>query len=241
MSRAPRLEGFTVLTLAMGAVLLGLGTWQLERLNWKEALIAERTARLAAPPLPLRPGATTPETPGALDFRRVELSGRYRHQDELLLVAPSITGQAGYHVVTPLERPGGDLVLVSRGWIPYRLRAPETRAGGQVEGPVTITGIARTAGRQGLFVPDNEPGNGLWYWRDLEGMAAHLGREVAPILVEAGPEPNPGGYPVGGQTLLKLPNDHLGYALTWYALAAALAAVYLVRRRKATRADGGGR
>ena len=241
MRGVPRVGGFTALTLAMGAVLLGLGTWQLERLDWKEALISERATRLAAPPLPLPLGPTALEAPGTLDFRRVELSGHYRHQDELLLVAPSISGQAGYHVITPLERPGGGLVLVSRGWIPYRLRAPETRPRGQVGGLVSITGIARGRGRQGLFVPDNEPDNGLWYWRDLEGMAAHLGREVAPFLVEAGPEPNPGGYPVGGQTRAQLQNDHLGYALTWYALAAALAAIYFVRRRKVTRGDGGGR
>ena len=241
MRGAPRLDGFTAFTLAIAALLLGLGSWQLERLDWKQALIAERAARLAAPPLPLGPSATTPEAPGALDFRRVELSGRYRHQDELLLVAPSIRGHAGYHVITPLERPGGDLVLVSRGWIPYRLRAPESRAEGQIEGLVSITGIAHARGRQGLFVPDNEPENGLWYWRDLAGMAAHLGYEVTPVLVEAGPEPNPGGYPVGGQTWARLPNDHLGYALTWYALAAALIVVYLVRRRKRARGDGGGR
>ncbi len=241
MRAVPRVDGFTALSLVLGAVLLGLGSWQLERLDWKQALIAERAARLAAPPLPLPSGPSTPEAPGTLDFRRVELSGHYRHQDELLLVAPSIRGQAGYHVVTPLERPGGDLVLVSRGWIPYRLRAPETRPRGQIEGLVTVTGIARTAARQGLFVPDNEPDNGLWYWRDLAGMADHLGREVAPFLVEAGPEPNPGGYPVGGQTRAGLPNDHLGYALTWYALAAALIAIYFVRRRKVTRGDGGGR
>jgi surfeit locus 1 family protein len=245
MSARPRLLAPTALTLAMLALLLGLGSWQVQRLHWKEALIAERDGRLAARPvaLPALSPATPPEALDDLAFRRVAVRGRFLHQAELLLVAPALSGAAGYHVITPLERSDGGVVLVSRGWIPYHLEAPESRAQGQVEGQVRIAGIARATSRQGLFVPDNSPETGLWYWRDLGGMAAHLGLEAPPLLIEAGPAPNPGGYPLGGQTRIELKNDHLGYAITWYALAAALVGVYLLylrQARKEARKEAGG-
>lgn len=226
----------TVMTVPALAALVALGTWQVERLAWKEALIAERAAGLAAPPLAL---PREVEDPAGLAFRRVTVRGRFRHEAEFHLLATSRTGRAGYHVITPLVRgDGGATVLIDRGWVPYERKDPETRAAGQLDGTVPVTGIVRGPGAQGRFVPDNRPEENTWYWRDLDAMAARAGPDVRPLLVEAGPAPNPGGYPLGGQTRTELANRHLGYALTWYALAAALAVIYVVYHRQRGSARG---
>jgi surfeit locus 1 family protein len=223
----------TLISVPAVLVLLGLGSWQLERLAWKEALIAERQARAAAPPAPL-----PPEVQGlaAYEYRSVTVEGRFLHQDEIYLVGRSLNGNAGYHVITPLERgDGGGLVLVNRGWVPYERKAPDARVEAQLAAPVTIGGVVRTSDRQRLFVPDNDTGANVWFWRDLAGMAAHLGRDVQPVIIDAGPAPNPGGFPIGGQNPLDLPNNHLSYAITWFSLALACAVIYVLYLRRSRR------
>ena len=230
----------TVVTVPGVALLAGLGTWQVERLEWKTALIAERESRLARPVAVLR---HAPERTDDLDFRRVAVRGEYLHDREFRLLSRTSKGRAGVHVVTPLllrpPLPEARVVLINRGWAPNDLADPERRRAGQVEGLVDVVGIARAgSGRRGRFAPENDPAAGVWHRVDVERMADFLGSAVAPFVVEADAAPNPGGYPIGGQTRIRLRNDHLGYAITWYALAAALTIVYLtfaarVLRRRA--------
>ena len=208
------------------AVLLALGTWQVERLHWKEALIAERAAQLAAPPEPL------PAQSGdwrAWDFRRVTVAGEFRHETEQLYGVAAVAGRVGHDVLTPLVRPDGAAILVDRGWVPADQAHPAARRQGQLEGRVEITGIARYRGegRPGWFTPDNQPEQGLWYSYDLPALEAAVGMELLPVVVEADATANPGGLPQGGRTNLVLPNNHLQYAITWYGLAAALLAIYV--------------
>ncbi len=210
------------------ALLAGLGMWQVERLEWKTALIAERESRLARPVAALH---RAPERMDDLDFRRVSARGEYLHDREFHLLSRTSKGRAGVHVVTPLllhpPLPGVRTVLINRGWAPNGLTDPERRRAGQVEGLVDVVGIARMeSGRRGWFAPENDPAAGVWHRVDIERMADVLGSTVAPFVVEADASPNPGGYPIGGQTRVRLRNDHLGYAITWYALAVALAGVY---------------
>ncbi len=206
-------------------VLIGLGVWQLERLAWKRTLIATIEARLEAPAVALPAEVRDPEAWG---YRRVVVRGRFLHDREIHLFAHDRRGQLGYFVVTPLRRADGGFVLVNRGWVPAARKDPATRPAGQVEGPVEIEGIVRLPWRQGWFVPDNDPAENVWFWGDLEGMAAAAGIAAPALLVDAGPAPNPGGLPVGGQTKVRFRNDHLGYALTWFGLAAGLAVVYVL-------------
>lgn len=226
----PRLWA-TVATVVAVTVMLGLGTWQVQRLQWKTALIAERDARLAADPTPL------PSEIGALDayaYRRVTVTGRFLHDHELYRAGQSLAGRPGYHVLTPLERPDGQVILINRGWVPLALKTPETRVAGQVEGVVTVTGIARVPGSGGgWLLPDNETAQNFWFTVDLDAMGAYIGRDLMPLYVAADDTANPGGYPVGGRGRVELANDHLQYAITWYALALILLAVYyLFHRRK---------
>jgi surfeit locus 1 family protein len=216
----------SLVALAGVLVLLGLGTWQVERMDWKERLIAERQARLAAPPEPLPSDA---EDWRPLDFRRVQASGVLRHDLEQLFGAFAIEGRVGHHVLTPLIRPHGAAVLVDRGWVPADKAHPAAHRAGQVEGEARITGIARYRenDRPGWFRPDNQPGSGLWFWYDLPALKNALGLELLPVVIEADAGASPGDLPIAGQTRIELPNNHLQYAITWYGLAAALAAVYV--------------
>jgi surfeit locus 1 family protein len=207
-------------------VLVGLGTWQVERLQWKEQLIATRAAQLAAPPeaLPAGNGDWA-----AWDFRKAHATGVFRHDLEQLFGTYGIDGVLGHHVLTPLVRPDGAAVLVDRGWVPADQAHPAARRQGQLAGTVEVSGIARYRADDapGWFTPDNQPAEHLWFSYDLEAMAAALGLELLPVVIEADATPNPGGLPVGGQTRTGLPNNHLQYAITWYGLAIALLAIYV--------------
>jgi surfeit locus 1 family protein len=216
----------TVAALGALALLLALGTWQVERLHWKEALIAAREAQLAAPPEPLPAEAADWR---AWDFRKVTVAGEFEHDLEQLFGVAAIDGRVGHHVLTPLIRAAGPAVLVDRGWVPADQAHPAARREGELQGKVVIAGIARYRGadRPGWFTPDNEPPQRLWYSYDLAALEAAVGLELLPVVVEADATPNPGGLPLGGQARLALPNDHLQYAITWYGLAAGLLAIYL--------------
>jgi surfeit locus 1 family protein len=216
----------TAATLLGLAVLLGLGTWQLDRLAWKRDLIALREAQLAAPAEPL-PGSAADWR--SWDFRPVVVHGEFRHDLEQLFGVAAIDGRLGHHVLTPLVREGGAAVLVDRGWVAADRAHPAARRAGQIAGPVRISGTARFRGddRPDWFTPDNQPGQGLWYWYDLAGLEAALGLELLPVVIEADATPNPGGLPIGGQTRTELPNSHLQYAITWYGLAAGLFVIWI--------------
>ncbi len=214
---------FTVPALAM---LVVLGTWQVQRLHWKEALIAEREAGLAAPPLAI---AAVGRMSAALDHRRVGAAGVFLNDREMHLVARSHRGRVGVRVITPLALAGGGHVLVDRGWVPRTRADPRTRRDGQIRGAVDIVGILRAGGRPSDWTPDNRPEDGIWHYVDIPTMAdrARLSN-IRDFIVVAGPAPNPGGLPIGKRFVVELTNKHLQYAFTWYALAAVLAAIYLI-------------
>ena len=215
-------------------VLLGLGTWQMQRLAWKEALIEEREAGRAMPAKALPADLATATDAKAFDFRTVTVKGVFRHDLEQRFGAKARSNRLGHHVLTPLVPAAGPAVLIDRGWIPADKADPASRPDGQLEGEVEISGIARyrDADRPGWFTPENDPAGGHWYHYDLDAMEQTLGMELSPVVVEADDAANPGGLPIGGRTEIKLANNHLQYAITWYGLAVALIGVYIVFRRQ---------
>ena len=232
----------SLFTLCGVLLLLGLGGWQLQRLAWKEGLIARIEARAHGDPSPLAEVLAEWRRSGDVDYRRVQFSGRFLHDKERHLYWV-LEGGAGWRVVTPLVTEGGAVVLVDRGFVPQALKNPAARTAGQPSGTVRVIGLARAPGAQALFTPDNDPVGNMWYWRDLDGMAASvLSRDdrgkLVPFFVEAEKSDGAGGWPAGGVTRLTLPNKHFGYALTWFGLAAALVGVFVafvVRHRKDSR------
>lgn len=223
----------TLFSVPAFLVLVALCIWQVQRLHWKEGLIAERESRVAAEPIAL---PAVGVDPAGLEYRRVRLEGSFLHDKELYLGARSMNGNPGYQILTPFALAGGGLVLVDRGWVPIERKAPESRAEGQVAGPQAIDGIVRLPPGQAWMQPDNEPGKNMWFFVDLPAMATVAGAQIrTDLYVDAGPAQNPGKYPVGGQTRIEIPNDHLQYAITWGLLALALAVIYVVYHLKLER------
>jgi surfeit locus 1 family protein len=226
------LKGATLSFLPAFALLVALGVWQLERREWKLALIAEMTAQLTKPAVSLESLERAQAAGEPVNYRPVVTRGRFDHTHELYLFRASRAGEGGYHIVTPFLRDDGLPVLVDRGFVPPERLDPTTRAEGNVEGEVTLRGIARASEKAGPFTPANEPENNLWYLRDAAAMGAAAGlAQLEPFFIEADATENPGGLPVGGQTELALKNPHLGYALTWFGLAGVLTIVYLAYHR----------
>jgi surfeit locus 1 family protein len=159
------------------------------------------------------------------------VTGRFLHDKELYLFAQGPRGAFGVHVVTPLVQDNGEAVLVDRGFVPDALRDPRTRPAGQVAGEVSVTGVLRVSQQPGLFTPAPNTTTRLWFVKDVPTMAKAAGLALPPIVIEADATPNPGGWPLGGQTRVDFPNDHLQYAMTWFGLALALVGVYLVYHR----------
>jgi surfeit locus 1 family protein len=206
-------------------LLLGLGTWQVQRLHWKEGLIAERNAALAAAPVPLPKSL---EAARALEFHPVRAEGEFLNDRELYLNAQSLSGAPGFHVITPFRLADGGIVLIDRGFVPTERRAPQSRSAGEIADSTAVTGLLRLPEPPGWFTPANEPQKNSWFSIDIAAMAQAAGTGSAlPFYIDADKTPNPGGWPQGGQTITDLPNNHLQYALTWYALAAALVVVYI--------------
>lgn len=219
-------------TLVGLAILVGLGSWQIERKAWKEGLLTAIAERAHEAPGAIAPEATWPTWNAATDeFRRVRLSGVFLNDREIALhgLAEERRGDAlqGFYIFTPLQLAGGATVMINRGFVPTILRDSARRAGGRPDGRVEVTGLVRAPEQRGAFVPENDPAKAEWYVRDLGQMIdANRIRRAAPFYVDADGTPNPGGWPRGGQTQLTLPNNHLGYALTWFGLAGALVGVF---------------
>lgn len=223
----------TLFTIPALIALVALGTWQVQRLHWKQDLIDKLQSRSTAV-------ATAPPSEGEdlepFEFRRVAVTGTFQHDHELYLIGRALNGEPGIHILTPLQPDdGSSAILVDRGWVPFEAREAATRQGGQVEGPVKVEGIVRLQKPPGYFTPENEPGNNTWYFVDTAGMSAAAGLHLRPgYYIVADDMAVPGGLPKGRQWRLDLRNDHLEYALTWYSLAIALLIIYIVYHRRNT-------
>jgi surfeit locus 1 family protein len=215
-----RRAGFAAAALIVALGLVALGVWQLERRVWKHELIAAVDTRVHAPPVaapdPDRWGRVT----AAKDaYRRVTVTGTFRHDRETLVQAVTDRGP-GYWVLTPLETPDFTL-LVNRGFVPKGRRDVAAHAAGNVAGTITVTGLLRISEPGGAFLRANDAAADRWYSRDVAAIAKARGLDrAAPYFVDADSTANPGGYPVGGLTVIRFADNHLVYALTWFALAA---------------------
>ena len=208
MRRGGRLAA---LCLLLAAAFFALGVWQVERRARKLDLIALVEARIHAAPAPL---PTRAQWGGDLAYRHVRLNGIFRQDRETAVQAVTDLGP-GWWIVTPLVTPAAT-VLVNRGFVPDERR----RAHALPDGPVTMTGLIRVSEPGGGFLRQNDPTHGHWYSRDVSAIARARGLgAVAPFFIDADATPNPGGWPVGGLTVVAFPNNHLVYAVTWFTLA----------------------
>ncbi|WP_026091132.1 SURF1 family protein [Blastomonas sp. AAP53] len=207
----------SLLALALAGV--GLGVWQVQRRAWKAALIEAVETRSTAEPVAAPGPDEWPRLTAERDaYRRVTFTGRFAHDREALVQAVTTRG-SGFWVMTPLV---GDrfTVLVNRGFVPPDRRKVTTRVQGNPPGPVTVTGLLRISEPGGGFLRSNDPKDDRWYSRDVAAIAsARALPDTAPYFIDVDAAPNPGGYPVGGLTVVRFSDNHLVYALTWLALA----------------------
>jgi len=233
--RPPRLLG-SLLALAGFVILIGLGVWQLQRLTWKEALIAHIAALKTASPRPLEDVLHSGDT----DFVRVSFDCPDLMNRPRLKLYGVQDGQIGYRLMTACPASAGEAssVLVDLGFQAGAEGAPcpPAKSGVLLSGPAV--GVLRHPDSRTFVTPSNQPGQNLWYWRDLPAMARALGAgPPAPAFVAL--ETAPGAAPLACDLVRatlpgELPNNHLQYAFTWFGLAGALAGVYvamLFRRR----------
>ncbi|MBC7456283.1 MAG: SURF1 family protein [Massilia sp.] len=256
------------LTLMLCAVLLmagfiALGTWQIQRLYWKNALIERIEQRVhdapGAPPEAAN-WAQFQASAAFEEYRRVRLSGVFLDSLSTPVQASTVLG-SGFWLLTPLCRTDGTIVLVNRGFLapgPQTRQLSPSRASGDAcapiagsdaqAGAVVVTGLLRLSEPGGAFLRHNDALANRWYSRDVPAIAGARGlTRVAPFFVDAGAgaamlpntsaAANPAKQPVGGLTVIHFNNNHLVYALTWYALAAMVAAacVWLVREERGRR------
>jgi len=228
------------MTLGALAVFIGLGTWQIERKAWKEDLIDTLTRRLEAEPVELPPPADWARL-GAdnAEFRRVRLNVQFQKANDALVytsgsqVRDDVKGQ-GFFVFSPARLPGGAAIVVNRGFTPDK-NYP------QAEATQEIVGVLRWPEPPSWFTPDRDSA-GTWYLRDHQAMAKAQGwGEVAPFYIEMEDPVPPGGVPHPSVLKVRLRNDHLQYAITWFALAAVTAIMFALwaRRRRETKDDTG--
>ena len=219
----------TVMMVPIILFSLGLGVWQMERRAWKRDILDRIALHQAAAPMPF--DELLKGDPLRFEYGRVRLAGTFLHDKEFFLAARSLKDKVGMQVVTPVRTDGGAIVLFDRGWIPSDKKDPATRRAGQLAGKVDLTGIVRRTQVKRQFAPDNDPAKNFWFHVDAPLMRKMAGGAPDPALdsffLEADGTANPGGLPIGGQTRLDIPNDHLQYAITWFLIALAAAGVYL--------------
>lgn len=207
-----------MLLLAAAGLFVGLGFWQVQRLHWKHALIARVEARVYAEPVALPPALS----PG-LSYLRVRVAGVYQGRATALVRAATELG-TGYWTMTPLWLDDGRILWVNRGFVPAGT-ARATAAAATPPGRVVVTGLLRADEPGGTLLQANRPDADRWYSRDLATLAA--ARRIGPVAVmfldaqveRAGAVATPGPRPVPGLTQVHFPDNHLGYALTWFAMA----------------------
>ena len=198
-------------------VLLGLGAWQMDRLSWKEELLVDIQTRLSEPTVTLSHFGSV-DSVDSWNYRKGRATGTLLHDKSVILLARTHNKHAGAHVLTPLILDERRAVLVNRGWVPQGYTVPKFLA----EAPVAIEGIIRVPRNQGPFTPNNDPHFGQWYWIDLVTLSLAAGVDLLPVILEAGLGLDSTALPIGGQTYVDLPNDHLQYAVTWFGLATVL-------------------
>jgi surfeit locus 1 family protein len=209
------------------AGLTSLGIWQLERRVWKLQLIDQVEQRIHAQPVAVPGPADWPRITAADSYLKVNAHGRFLNDRETLVQAVSDIG-SGFWVITPFRTDQGFTVLINRGFVTPDRRDPAQRKAGQIAGETSVTGLVRITEPEGGFLRNNDSAAGRWYSRDVEAIAKARGlSSVAPFFIDADGSANPGGWPVGGLTVVAFNNNHLVYAVTWFGLALMLIAATL--------------
>lgn len=208
------------------AILVGLGTWQMQRLEWKQGILTQIESRIGGDPAPL-PATGDPERDR---YQPVMLNGTIDTDELYVLVSQKQVG-AGYRVISPFVTDDGRRILLDRGFIPVADR-DLTREGGEKE----ITGNLHWPDDRTSATPENDIAGNIWFARDIDAMSEVLDTEPLLVIARNMSPADPGVTPLPVDTS-GIPNDHLQYAITWYSLAVVwlIGTIALVMRLRQTK------
>ncbi|ESP03984.1 hypothetical protein LOTGIDRAFT_185379 [Lottia gigantea] len=220
-----RLSNYLLLTFP--ATTFCLGTWQIKRYKWKQELIQKLEGRLSLPPIDLPEDSSEMEN---LEYFRVKLRGKFDHSKEMVIsprqdYSPNVRRgpypEQGGHIVVPFELTDSKRrILVNRGFVPSQQIPPANRLEGQVTDEVEVTGVIRKSDKVSRFLKGmNKPLKyGYFMGRDIKLMSQLA--QTEPIFIDAELSSTVKGGPKGGQTIVKLRDEHLQYIFVWYTLTA---------------------
>jgi len=234
MNLLSRFQFRPILTVAMLislAILISLGTWQMQRLQWKNDLIAKTEARINAPPIPFGDALARQLAGEDMTYTPVSATGAYFNENEIHVFG-TLDAKAGYYVFTPFVRKDDDqMIFINRGFIPQKLKEKSARKKGLLKGSVKVSGLFRmpetVRGVAAMVKPADLPQVNEWHQRNPAAFATASGIDAAFAYIDSNGAENPGDWPRGGTTRLDFRNKHFEYALTWYGLAAALIGVWI--------------
>jgi len=221
----------TLFTILVFMVLITLGTWQVERLEWKLALIDKINKKLENPILEL-PAKIDVED---MQYSIIKVTGQFLNNDEMYLYAGPkyMGGESGYDILTPFKRLDGSFVLIDRGWVPESKKQNSARPNSLIEGTTEVVGMVQKGEHRTLFMPENQPAKNLWLWIDIANIAKYYNVDLGDYYIRRiKQEADGANLPIGGDKNVHYRNDHLQYAITWYSLAFILLIIYFLSHYK---------
>ena len=229
-----------IICMLMGlAVLTALGTWQVNRLYWKEELIERVQQRIASEPTALHSMLEQGLNKDIHEYKTVFVEGVFDHASEVYFFTTGKGGASGWNVHTRLLLNDGSSVIVNRGFVPFDLKDQANRLDGLVEGKQKVEALLRfPLDERPLGSLENSPDTREFYWRNVGEMSAVMtgtSETYLPVILDQLETNTSGTWPRGGTTITNFPNNHLQYAVTWYGLALTLLGVggyFLVSRRR---------
>jgi len=235
---------FLALCVFFFCLFSSLGVWQVQRLQWKNALIEQTQARIhlaATPAPPFRQWGEV--TFDSHEYQPVTAQGHFLAGKDVLVTAVTDYG-TGYWLMSPLQTDAGGIIFINRGFVPMDWKNGDWKSSPAHQAPpieqqVTITGLLRMGEGAGFFPRRNDPSADRWYSRQLEAFAARQGlTNVAPFFLDADASMNADGAPIGGLTTVNFTNNHLSYAITWFVMALGVLAAFIfliIHNREKTR------
>ena len=194
-----------------------LGTWQLYRLQWKLDLISEITYGLDSSPIEYSNSIKK-------NYQRVTIKGKYYYDKQIYLYSLNDSGKPGYDVVTPFRTNKNENVLINRGWIIKELK-DKPRINLKIDSEIKITGILREIYKPNIFKPNNDIKNNIWFSINLEDLKETTGEQFNEFIIFL--EDNQAKTPLPKKISIDVPNNHLKYAITWYAISISIIFYYL--------------
>ena len=208
-----------------------LGTWQVNRLAWKQGLITAIANANRQAPITVLPNNSAQLD--ALQFHKATLRGTWRGDVEFHIAPRYWRDKFGYALITPFTLTDGRTLLVNRGWVPAKKKELADRPETTVKGKTTISGLIRVGAERSYFSPPNQPNKNIWFGRDTAQMAAHANlKNPVPAMLDIVGTQNAENLPVPSDGTIRLRNDHLSYIITWYGIALGILAIFVLYHRR---------